>query len=186
MFGHIAVTPCAVGTGPIQLHEPRLTIVRATWDSSSKSPSRARMATLRRLLSSRGRISLSFTPTVHYHTTQVIRPRWPARGRRFLFTFGGGIVGASALAFISSPAHLETLHQYHDESSTLEDESLLKLLRAYVVYTACAIPSLVDNSPTIFSAVQSIPIVRQISGLIVKYTFFDHVRNSRSSNTQRL
>jgi hypothetical protein len=142
---------------------------------------------MRRFLGSRAPKCLSSTrPIVRYHATRVTQPWWPVRGRRFLLTFGGGIVGVSALAFMSSPAHLETLHQHHDESSRLSDESLLRLLRAYFVYTACAIPSLVDNSPKIFSIVQSIPVVSQISGLIVKYTFFDHVSNSSSSDTRRL
>jgi len=117
-------------------------------------------------------------PTVRFHS---IQPRWRVRNRRLLIAFGGGLAGASSLAFISSPTRLETLSQQHDERSNTSDESLLRLLRAYAVYTACAIPSLIDSSPRIFSIVQSIPVMRQISGLIVEYTFFDQVGTARCS-----
>lgn len=61
-------------------------------------------------------------------------------------------------------------------TSADSNESLLALIRAYFVYVACSIPSLVDNAPVILSTVESIPIVRHIANAMIRYTFFDHVR----------
>jgi len=129
----------------------------------------------------RVRKTLSLLKPVRFHS---IQPRWPARNRRLLIALGGGLAGASSLAFMSSPTRLETPSQQHDGSSNTSDESLLKLLRAYAVYTACAIPSLIDSSPRIFSTVQTIPVMRQISRLIVEYTFFDQVGTARCFGLQ--
>ena len=134
------------------------------------------MATRRLSLGSRLQIPVSSVrPTVRYHSAHVTQPRWPPRSRRFLFAFGAGIAGVSAVALVSCLPYLGTFQQHHEETSSLSDEPLLGLFRAYAVYTACAVPPLVDNSPRIFSTVQSIPIVRHIAGLIVKCTFFDQV-----------
>ena len=56
--------------------------------------------------------------------------------------------------------------------------TLSSLVRAYVVYTLCSFPTLVDWSPTILSTLFAIPGVKQIAAAAVRITFFDQVRIS--------
>ncbi|OSD05697.1 FAD-linked oxidoreductase [Trametes coccinea BRFM310] len=53
------------------------------------------------------------------------------------------------------------------------DTPLSGLIRTYVVYSLCSIPALVDYSPTILSTLMAIPGVKQITEIVVRYTFFD-------------
>ncbi|KAF7340317.1 Proline dehydrogenase [Mycena venus] len=47
------------------------------------------------------------------------------------------------------------------------------LVRAYVVYTMCSIPALVDSAPWLLQTFSSIPGLRWITESIVRVTFFD-------------
>lgn len=49
------------------------------------------------------------------------------------------------------------------------------LIRSYVVYSFCSIPTIIDWSPTILSTLFAIPGLRQITEAFVRVTFFDHV-----------
>ena len=53
------------------------------------------------------------------------------------------------------------------------EKPLSQLARAYLVYAMCSIPPLVDWSPTILSALLSVPIVDSITKAVVRVTFFD-------------
>jgi len=62
-------------------------------------------------------------------------------------------------------------------------KSLTSLLRSYFVYSLCAIPPVVDSAPTIISALESIPGIRQITEAIIRATFFAQVSASNSIMT---
>ena len=53
------------------------------------------------------------------------------------------------------------------------------LIRAYIVYSMCSVPVLVDASPRILSVLSSVPGIRQITESFVRVTFFDQVRHLR-------
>ncbi|KAG9015904.1 hypothetical protein FRB90_004244 [Tulasnella sp. 427] len=52
------------------------------------------------------------------------------------------------------------------------DPSLASLFRAYVVYSLCSIPPLVDHSPAMLSFTGSIPGLKQVSEFMIRHTFF--------------
>ncbi|KAF8816681.1 FAD-linked oxidoreductase [Phlegmacium glaucopus] len=56
---------------------------------------------------------------------------------------------------------------------TSKESSLGSSIRAYTVYTMCAIPALVDASPRLLSLMSSIPGLKQITEAFVRITFFD-------------
>ncbi|PIL30760.1 hypothetical protein GSI_06928 [Ganoderma sinense ZZ0214-1] len=51
--------------------------------------------------------------------------------------------------------------------------SLSTLIRAYVVYSFCSIPSLVDSAPAILETLSAIPGLKQVTEAVVRATFFD-------------
>ena len=50
------------------------------------------------------------------------------------------------------------------------------LVRSYLVYTMCSIPALVDSGPHILSTLRAIPILKQLSELFIRESFFKQVR----------
>ncbi|KAF8320012.1 FAD-linked oxidoreductase [Clavulina sp. PMI_390] len=95
---------------------------------------------------------------------------------------GAGVVGLGVLSYLAAPTYLEApLHKSRTDSDTDPDESLLSLLRSYVVYTTCAIPALVDSAPTILSTLDAIPVVNRISQSVIRHTFFDHFVGGESA-----
>ena len=58
---------------------------------------------------------------------------------------------------------------------TNKESSLGSFVRAYTVYTMCAVPALVDASPRLLSILTSIPGLKQITEAFVRITFFDQV-----------
>lgn len=107
-----------------------------------------------------------------YQSTQ---PGCPLRRRQAFIGIGAGLAGIFGLSYLSSPTYLEAPRTPTADDILSADESLSSLIRAYIVYTACAIPALVDSAPKIISTVQSIPVIKQISEGVIRYTFFDHV-----------
>ncbi|KAJ3507698.1 hypothetical protein NLJ89_g6154 [Agrocybe chaxingu] len=60
-----------------------------------------------------------------------------------------------------------------DAKASVPSPSLGSMVRAYSVFAMCSIPGLVEASPTILSALSSIPGLRQITEAFVRVTFFD-------------
>lgn len=87
----------------------------------------------------------------------------------------GGTLGGAAYMYQQHPLHAD-----HDEDSYGSVQQpptpISTLLRSYIVYSLCSIPTLVDWSPTILGTLFSIPGVRQITEAIVRVTFFEQVR----------
>ena len=58
---------------------------------------------------------------------------------------------------------------------TKKGPSLGSFVRAYTVYTMCAVPALVDASPRLLAFLLSIPGLKQITEAFVRITFFNQV-----------
>ena len=80
-------------------------------------------------------------------------------------------VSFGALALQSSPHDEPDPHAHSDP----DQPPLTSLLRAYLVFSLCSFPSLVDASPRILSFFSAIPVLRQVSEAFLRVTFFDQV-----------
>lgn len=99
-----------------------------------------------------------------------------SRGRNLLL-LGGFSLGTAGITLVASDK------AYDVDSHTNGEPSLLSLVRAYVVYSLCSIPPLVDYSPAMLSFTGSIPGLKQISEFMIRYTFFDQVSACHSYRT---
>lgn len=74
---------------------------------------------------------------------------------------------------------LQELNEKNPVGTTRERplSSLSTLIRAYVVYSFCSVPALVDWSPALLETLSSIPGLKQITEAVVRATFFDQVRD---------
>lgn len=59
--------------------------------------------------------------------------------------------------------------------SDLPPTSLSELVRTYVVFAFCSVPTLVEWAPAILAALTAVPGVRQVTEAAVRATFFDQV-----------
>ncbi|KAI0761176.1 FAD-linked oxidoreductase [Trametes elegans] len=90
----------------------------------------------------------------------------------------GALLGASLLvpggrSTVYADAEGEEGKAPGGKSTQRSDTPLSALVRTYVVYSLCSIPALVDWSPTILSTLMGIPVVKQITEAVVRYTFFN-------------
>ncbi|CAA7267709.1 unnamed protein product [Cyclocybe aegerita] len=110
------------------------------------------------------------------------RLHFPTNHRRF--TTNGSLMGtlfsrrAAArvtLLTASSLALATTVYADSDVDMkpSVSPPSLASMVRAYSVFAMCSIPGLVEASPTILSALSSIPGLKQITEAFVRVTFFD-------------
>lgn len=93
---------------------------------------------------------------------------------------GLGLGGSAYL--LHSPVRLDAslsapFAKQDESSSSLHKNqpSLSSLIRAYVVYTLCSIPALVDASPALLKHTFAIPGLRWIAEKVVRGTFFAQV-----------
>ena len=89
--------------------------------------------------------------------------------------FSGGIL--LALPFYASHVYADNA-SYNDDND-FHDVTFGALVRSYVVYTMCSIPTLVDSSPRLLQ-LANFPGIRWIAHTLVRITFFDHVCDSQS------
>ena len=136
----------------------------------------ARAPSLYRLL----KLSPRRPPSRTLSTTPLPRPRF-LHARR-LATFGlasTALAGASLYAYKNVPVvHADSESREktgHLSEPRTKNEPLSELLRAYIVYSLCSVPFLVDWSPTILSTLMAIPVLKQITEAVVRVTFFDQV-----------
>ncbi|KAE9396538.1 FAD-linked oxidoreductase [Gymnopus androsaceus JB14] len=63
----------------------------------------------------------------------------------------------------------------HRSGSQLEPDSasLGSLIRAYIVYSMCSFPTLIDAAPKLLDVLMGIPVVRNVTEAFVRVTFFD-------------
>ncbi|TRM59231.1 FAD-linked oxidoreductase-like protein [Schizophyllum amplum] len=104
------------------------------------------------------------------------------------------LLGAALTASVFAGSRLHA-----DAQPVSPSEPLSSLVRAYVVYTLCSFPVIVDSSPKILSYLTSVPGLRTLTEGIVRVTFFDQfvggdtaegciplLRNLRARNTGAL
>ncbi|KAF9482380.1 FAD-linked oxidoreductase [Pholiota conissans] len=100
-------------------------------------------------------------PTRFYSgASPAVRSRWTRKT----------VAGATMLT-ASSVILASTI--YADSEELVPRATIGSLVRTYLVYSMCSIPSLVDASPKILSAMSSVPGLKQITEAFVRYTFFD-------------
>ena len=68
-----------------------------------------------------------------------------------------------------------TVFAEHEQAADEPKSSLCSMLRAYVVFSMCSIPRLVDSAPTILNTLSSVPLVREVMEAIMRVTFFKQV-----------
>lgn len=86
------------------------------------------------------------------------------------------ILGATAgTTLYTSQTTVQADEQVTTSAIIQEPTPLGDLIRAYVVYSICSVPFLVDNSPSVLSALTAVPGIKQVSEMVVRYTFFAQV-----------
>lgn len=101
------------------------------------------------------------------------------KGRRFqLGTLAlTGALSGSAYAYLQRPSDRDaSVTEATNAQLRISDRQqapLSALIRTYVVYSMCSIPFIVDYSPSILSALSSVPGIKQITELLVRVTFFN-------------
>ncbi|KAI0358838.1 FAD-linked oxidoreductase [Trametes cingulata] len=124
----------------------------------------------------------SCRPTIRVRGLATSHPPPNASSRFFtarrvaaLGLVSGGLFGASFLI----PGVRSVLYADSEEGETKRTAvqrtatPLSALVRTYIVYSVCSIPSLVDLAPTLLSTLLAIPGLKQVTETIVRYTFFN-------------
>ncbi|KAJ3763893.1 FAD-linked oxidoreductase [Lentinula raphanica] len=135
------------------------------------------MFTFTRQLALRRAYSFNVVARGQRHASYHARPR-----RSLRFAYLGGILaiagaGVSA-AFslertIQSDSNLPFVPQQSRDQQSSQTTSLRTLVRAYIVYSMCSFPTLIDAAPKLLNTLMGIPIVRNITETFVRVTFFD-------------
>lgn len=105
-----------------------------------------------------------------------------ARKRRGIVVASSIALASSAVVYASQARH--EIHADTDEPLAARQVPLSSLFRSYVVYTMCSVPMLIDWSPSILSALSSVPGIKQATELVIRHTFFDQVSLSKPSAIQ--
>ncbi|KAI0917811.1 hypothetical protein AcV5_003960 [Taiwanofungus camphoratus] len=116
-------------------------------------------------------------PTRHIAPARTLVSARPAYRTRSVPLARIGLASGVAL-LLASTIHADAPPERDDESAShappvRPPTPLSALIRAYIVYSLCSIPALVDASPSILSACEAIPGLRQLVHAIVRVTFFD-------------
>ena len=108
-----------------------------------------------------------------------------AQPRRFKSRLGAGVALAAGVAtttacafsvLSSSDASADISDFANVEDSTIRNVPLTSLLRSYFVFSVCSVPALVDWSPHIISFATSVPGLKQLTSVLVRWSFFAQVR----------
>ena len=92
------------------------------------------------------------------------------------------VIGVGTFVFLQDArAGAQGLQQLKEKNpvgttSDRPSSSLATLIRAYVVYSFCSVPALVDSAPALLETLSAIPGLKQITEAVVRATFFDQVR----------
>lgn len=86
-----------------------------------------------------------------------------------------GALGTTAYLSLRKPVRADAASGGESSSSGSHQTPLSVLLRSYLVFSMCAIPTLVDHSPAILATLSSIPGLKQVAESFVRATFFAQV-----------
>ena len=81
---------------------------------------------------------------------------------------------AAGAALVAGSALTTTIYADSDEDPKAQP-TLGSQVRAYLVYSMCSVPALVDASPKLLSITSAVPGLKQITEAFVRVTFFDQV-----------
>ena len=103
--------------------------------------------------------------------------------RGFKFALSGAIfgVGLAAITIPTRKRHADTAATSRSEDDPTTRPSLGSLIATYIVFSMCEIPSLVDASPKLLEFCTSIPGLKQLTEVFVRWTFFNQVPTPHSS-----
>lgn len=102
--------------------------------------------------------------------------------RRIAARLSVGTLFTASSIFVTSTVYGDSSSDEPEPASRMHTRPTFgSLIRAYIVYSMCSVPVLVDASPKILSALSSVPVIRQMTEAFVRVTFFDQVRHSRYS-----
>lgn len=91
--------------------------------------------------------------------------------RRTIAITSGLMLAGSAAVLAGRGIYADNVN----EEPTVQRVPLSVLFRSYLVYSMCSMPLLVDWSPSILSALSSIPGIKQVTELFIRHTFFSQV-----------
>lgn len=105
------------------------------------------------------------------------RSNLPSGGLLSLLGVGLGTLGAGAIivSLTAEPIQADSGNPQAKQLAPAESESFGSLFRAYIVYTMCAFPSLIDVAPKALDVLMGIPLVKNVTEAVVRVTFFDQV-----------
>ncbi|GLB36747.1 putative converts proline to delta-1-pyrroline-5-carboxylate [Lyophyllum shimeji] len=127
---------------------------------------------------SRPSLGRTFVPRAQWRNASTSTGGTASTRRKFGFLSGGALLALGLSPFYASHIHADAVAP--DET---EDLSLGALIRTYVVYTMCSIPTLVDNSPKLMQ-LATLPGIRWFAETFVRITFFDQfVGGDTAQNT---
>lgn len=107
-----------------------------------------------------------------------------ARKRRGVAIASGIALAGSAAAYASQTN--QDIHADSSDQLVARPPPLSSLFRSYIVYSMCSVPMLIDWSPSILSALSSVPGIKQVTEVVVRHTFFDQVSHRKNRRPQRL
>ena len=79
-----------------------------------------------------------------------------------------------AITLHADASSTDSVPEQHSQSNQ-DQPPLTELLRAYLVFSLCSFPSLVDASPRILSFLSTVPVLRDVSEAFLRVTFFKQV-----------
>jgi len=92
----------------------------------------------------------------------------------------------SSLSAATLPTYLILNSDSLPSSATPHEQPLKALVRSYVVYSLCSIPTVVDQSPKLLDLLSRVPGLKQVTYSLVRVTFFDQVRHRPPSQVASL
>ncbi|KAH9939019.1 FAD-linked oxidoreductase [Epithele typhae] len=135
----------------------------------------------RLLTTTRSATRTPLSPRARLSSSATAPPR-PRRKLRWTGLAAGAALATGALVFANDARaganELEALHDRTAGSVGAEGarervrETMVSLVRTYVVYSFCSVPALVDAAPAILDALLAVPGLRAVTEAVVRTTFF--------------
>lgn len=115
-------------------------------------------------------LGILFTRKLYTHVG--IHRAFPSPRALLSRTTVGLTLSSLALATIDGTVFADTKDREQADQPT---SPLCSMIRAYVVFSMCSIPRLVDAAPTILNSLSSVPLAREVIEVVMRLTFFKQV-----------